>query len=401
MACDAARHPIAGPFLIHFMSISKTARIAACLALTAAPLVAAQAQDERLSVHGSATIGYGKSDNLQILGVTKDGTTDYRLVVLQFGYQLSSKDRVVTQLRHRRVGNSPLNGQIPPFEPIWAFYEHKFDNGYTLKAGRNPLPRGIYNEVRYIGTLLPTFRVGNAVYGETHEFIDGVVLRKPFDLGGNWRLDASVYGGGYDLRATVPVPTGVVAFSLRNENTFGGQLWLNTPIDGVRFGVFMNNYQITPNATLPKEQRNKRTTNMLYSAEAVGEKVFVRSELTTFKQTKLPNFLDYAAYYVQAGVNVSEKFTVVGEYSDGRNMVNFPGTQIPTARLPLNQDFTLGFSYKPSPSVSFKLEGHRVKGYEFDTPVPSISVPSQPPLVASLAPASKTFYGIASVAFSF
>ncbi|MBL0938668.1 MAG: hypothetical protein IBJ03_07225 [Gemmatimonadaceae bacterium] len=377
-------------------------RIAATVLLASTTLsMTLEAQDERLSVHGSATIAYGKADNLPVTGITKDGTSDYRLLALQFGYKISDKDRVVTQLLHRKIGSSPLNAIVPAIEPVWAFYEHRFDNGVSLKAGRNPLPRGIFNEIRYIGTLLPLFRVGNAVYGETLEFVDGVVVRKPFDLGNDWKIDATVFGGGYDLRAQIPSASGVSVVNTRNENTIGGQVWLNTPIDGVRVGAFANNYMSTPSSTLPEAQRPNRTTTLLYSAEAVFSKAFARGEYTTFKQTKSPNFVDFASYYVQAGITPTEQLTLTAEYNDGRNVVRFAGTQIPNIDLPLNQDIALGVAFKPSAQIAFKLEGHRVEGYQFDRAVPSVIPPTAPPLVARLAPASKTFYGLVSVAFSF
>jgi hypothetical protein len=362
--------------------------------------IALRAQDDRLSIHGSASLAYAKSDKLPINGITKDGTSSYRLLALQFGYKISDKDRVVTQLLHRHVGQSPLNAVTPDIEPVWAFYEHKFDNGTSVKAGRNPLPRGIFNEVRYIGTLLPLYRVGNAVYGETLEYVDGVVVRKPFTLGA-WGVDVTGFAGGYDLKAQIPTSSGVSVVNTRNENTVGGQVWLKTPIKGVRAGVFMNNYQSTPSSTLPEASRPKRTNTFLYSAEAAFDKVFARTEMTTFKQTKAPNFVDVKTWYVQAGVNATEKVTFVGEYNDGRNIVRFAGTPIPDLSLPFNEDYSVGIAYKPSAQVSFKLEGHRSTGYQFDTPVPSVIPPTAPPLVARLADPSKTFFGLASVAFSF
>lgn len=367
-------------------------RSLAYLTLATAPLTVA-AQDDRLSIHGSATLAYTKSDRLPLNGITKDGTSDYRILALQFGYKISDRDRVVTQLLHRKNGMSPLNAVTPVIDPVWAFYEHRFENGLVAKVGRNPLPRGIFNEIRYIGTLLPLYRVGNAVYGETLEFVDGVVLRKPFELGGDWKLDVTAFGGGYDLKAQIPTDTGITTLNFRNENSVGAQVWLNTPIEGVRVGAFANNYQGTPRATQPH-----RTTTFLYSAEAVFSKVFARSELTTFRN---PDFVDFRSYYVQAGITPTEKLTFVTEYNSGRNIVRFSGTPIPDLSLPLNDDIAVGVTYRPSAQVAFKLEGHRAEGYSFDTPVPSVIPPTRPPLVATLAPAQKTYYMLASVAFTF
>lgn len=359
------------------------------------------AQDERLSIHGSANIGYGKTDGLPVFGLTHDGRSDYRVIALLFGYQISDKNRVVTQLLHRKFGESPLNAETPDIEPIWAFFEHKFDNGFTVKAGRNPLPRGIFNEIRFIGTLLPFYRVGSAVYGETLEYVDGVTVRKPFALGGKWSLDATVFAGGYDLKKQLPTSTGAEVVNVRNENSVGAQLWLNLPIDGVRVGVFADNYQATPAASLPEAQRPNRTTTMLYSAEVVRAKTFVRGELTTFTQLQEPGYVNFTSYYAHAGVNPTEKLTLAVEYGAGTNVVRFAGTPTPDLDLPFNKDLALGVTYKPSPQVAFKLEGHTVEGYQFDRPVPSVIQPSAPSLVARLAPASQAYYGIASIAFSF
>lgn len=363
---------------------------------------ALRAQDERLTIHGAASLAYGKSDKLPISGITKDGTSDYRILALQFGYKVSEKDRFVTQLLHRKNGASPLNAITPAIEPVWAFYEHRFDGGSSVKVGRNPLPRGIFNEIRYIGTLLPLYRVGNAVYGETLEFVDGVVYRTPISLGKSWSLDATAFAGGYDIKAQVPSSSGVSSVvNARNENSIGGQLWLKTPIDGVRFGAFVNNYQGTPRATLPEASRPKRTTTMLYSADAVFSKAFARAEFTSFTQKKAPNFVDFQSWYVQGGITPTEKLGFVAEYNAGRNVVRFTNTPIPNIDLPLNKDLVIGASYKPSVHVAFKLEGHSVKGYQFDTGVPSIIPPTAPPLVAKLAPAKKTYFALASVSVSF
>jgi len=101
----------------------KRGRVAAMVFLAGMTVSAtAEAQqDDRLSIHGSATIAYGKSDRLPVSGITKDGTSDYQILALQFGYKISDKDRVVTQLLHRKIGSSPLNAVTPAIDPVWAF----------------------------------------------------------------------------------------------------------------------------------------------------------------------------------------------------------------------------------------------------------------------------------------
>jgi hypothetical protein len=379
------------------MMIRKISHIAACALFALTPALAS-AQDDKLTIHGSANIGYGKTDGLPYFGMTRDGTSDYRAIALQFGYKISDKDRVVTQLLHRNFGTSPLKAIQPVVEPVWAFYEHRFDNGTSVKLGRNPLPRGLFNEVRFIGTLLPFYRVGSAVYGETLEFLDGVVVRKQVDVGDDWSVEGYLFGGGFDLKGQIPVGTRNFVFNLRNENTVGTQVWLNTPIKGVKVGGFLASYQQTPAAGLPDSIRSPRTLTYMLSADGTFDKAFVRGEYSAF-DTKDPNYIKVNSWYTSAGVMPTEKVTLAVEYSGGNNNIQL--TPLPNLDLPLNKDLAFGVTYKPSAQVAFKLEAHKVDGYAFDVPVPSVIPPTAPPFVATLAPASKAYYGLLSVAFSF
>ncbi len=378
----------------------KTRILVAGLLLASASIPqAARAQGEladRLSVHGSINMAYGKSDGLPAFGIDKDGTSSYRAVALQFGYQIDDNDRVVTQFLHRRNGNSPLNTVEPDFAPIWAFYEHKFDNGVKVKLGRTPLPRGLFNEVRFVGTLLPFYRVGRAVYGETLEQLDGVVVSKPFDLGG-YRLETHAFAGGFDLRAQLVGPSGASVFTQRMENSVGTQLWLHTPVDGLKVGGYAHSYLGTPHYTRPDSLRGDRSTTWMLSGEYAKPRAFVRGEYTQFLQSGDRNYL---GWYAQAGVKPVEKLTVAAEYQEANFRVELPAP-IPAVEVPMSKELTIGLTWHRSANVSFKLEGHRVTGYDFDTAVPTIIPPSAPPFIATLAPASKTNYLLASVAVAF
>ncbi|MBX7117884.1 MAG: hypothetical protein K1X31_02675 [Gemmatimonadaceae bacterium] len=370
--------------------------LAAVLCAAAAPAASAQDIAERLQIHASINMGYGKSDNQQTFGITKDGTSEYRAVALQFGYAIDDNDRVVTQFLHRYFGASPLNDASPDFYPVWAFYEHAFENGTKVKLGRAPLPRGLFNEVRFVGTLLPFYRVGRAVYGETLEQIDGVVVSKPWDVG-SFRIETYGFAGGFDLRAVLADAGGTTVYEARNENTVGTQVWVNTPIEGVRFGGFVARYNTMPFATVAPGSRSKATITSMVSAEAAFSRAFVRSEYTSFDQGESNN---YNAWYAQAGVKPVSALTVAAEYQEARILVGLPAP-VPSVKLPLSKELTVGLSWSASPNVAFKLEGHQVRGYDFDTAVPTIIPPVAPPFIATIAPATKSHYILASVAVAF
>ncbi len=385
--------------MLRLLPVAVLASSALALSLAAPRDLAAQ--DDRFSFHGSINAGIGKSDGLGVFGLDKDGTSDYRAVAMLFGYKTSENGRVVTQLLHRRIGTSPLSASEPAVNAVWAFYEHRFDNGTAVKFGRNPLPRGIFNEVRFIGTLLPFYRNGTSVYGETLEYIDGVVASRTFDLSDDWRLESSAFVGGFDVRAILPSSTGSNVVRLRAENSAGTQLWLHTPVEGVRLGAFVNNYQQTPHLRLPEAQRSSRTTTTLFSLDAVRSIGFLRAEYTAFNgKTASGQKSHYDGWYTLAGVKPTERLTIAAEYSAANNRINLAAPVEPIT-VPVTKDVGVGVAWAVNPGLVFKLEGHRQEGYSFDTPVPTIVPPAGPPFRATLAPAAKAFYGLASIAVSF
>src|SRR5687767_13245502 len=166
------------------------------------PVAAASAQDplDRLEMHGSLNAGYGRSDTLGVYGIPQKGTSDYRVFTLQLRYTLGDRDRIVTQIFNRRLGTSPLAGAISDVTMQWAYWQHQRGD-VTLKVGRNPLPRGLLNEVRYIGTVLPFFRPPMELQSDAFDAIDGVVLGYRRELGAGIGLEQFAFFGGSEWRA--------------------------------------------------------------------------------------------------------------------------------------------------------------------------------------------------------
>ncbi|MEP6998955.1 MAG: hypothetical protein ABI969_00655 [bacterium] len=380
---------------MNFSTISRTsfAAVASAVLFNAAS-VGAQDWTDRVSLHGSLNTSYGKSDGLGVFGVNKDGTSDYRAMTLLVGYKLDNNDRVVIQLLNRGLGDAPQKSIEPEIQPIWAFYEKKAA-GYTVKLGRNPLPRGIFNEVRFVGTLLPFFR--ESFYGETLENIDGVVVSRSFDLGHDWGLDAHVMGGAFSVKYTLPSPTGTTVASLRAINSAASQLWLRTPIEGLRVGTFWNRFQM---AGAIGDTSESTTKARMVSVDGDFSRFVARAEWQNFYAGKGHSETAFRSWYAQGGVKFTEKVAVFGEYNTARNLIHFPSS-IPDLDLNLSNDFAGAVNYAPSANVKFKVELHQADGYSFDTSVPTIIPPSAPPFVMKAAPRSKANYGIASVAVSF
>ena len=121
----------------------------------------------------------------------------------------------------------------------WAFYQRAFHEGTTLKIGRMPIPRGIYNELRSVGVALPMYRPPVVFYDEGayySETIDGAIVSHTFAESSPWSLETHGYVGGWRSLAYDTWSEQYSIQRVRAENAVGTQLWLNTPIDGVRLG---------------------------------------------------------------------------------------------------------------------------------------------------------------------
>jgi len=378
---------------MHTRSRLFTAVLAAVAAIwgVAAPASAQQWAD-RFTIHGSLTDGYGKADGEQYFGISREGTAKYHALALQLGYMIASQDRVVVQLLNRQIGDSPLMSLEPSVAPVWAFYEHRA-GGWTFKVGRNPLPRGLFNEVRFIGTLLPFYRVGKDVYGETLENIDGLVVSRRFNVGA-WGIDANAFTGNFGIKALLPQASSVLAYHAKAGNSMGASVIVRTPVPGVRVGAFVDDY-----AKLPKSSGDRSRT-FLYSFDGDWSRGWVRSEYTTFqdRQYSKPN---YAAWYGQAGIKISEKWQVAAEHGDGKFTVDLPQPFV-SADIPFSAYNGVALNFSPMSALRLKLEYNKQQGYIFDNVVPIFTGPtSMNPPVMGVAPKSKSNYMIASVAVTF
>jgi hypothetical protein len=268
----------------------------------AASAVSGQDQD-RLRVHGYLTQGYAKSDSLPVLGIGADATADYRNAALQLRYALSDVDNLVLQVSHRRMGSSVLapDGTV---ELDWAFYARRFGPA-SVKLGRFPTPMGIYSEIRDVGTLIPFYRPAESVYLEGFETLDGGMLSGGFVVG-NWFLEASAYAGGADYRGQQVQPEGTFLMTERLERVFGGQLWVNTPIPGVRAGVGQLRFPID----IPGlgEQDGVATVG---SVDVSLDRAMVRAEAS---RLGLGDYMESTAWYVQGGARAWRELWLNAQY---------------------------------------------------------------------------------------
>ena len=331
----------------------------------------------RLQIHGYLSQAYARADQHQILGITKEGTAEYRLAALQFRYAMTGNDTFVLQIAHEKMGESPIEEE--EIELDWGFYERRFGRGTRVKVGRVQMPFGIYNETRDVGTLLPFFRLPNNYYGEgayETEAIDGAVVIHRFAADSPWSIEASAYYGGWD---TLQVRETVAKAEM--IDALGGQLWLSTPVDGLRFGLGALRVTETE-GFLPKGVEHDQKT-IHGSIDANFARFVVRGE---YRHTNVEGGSSDKAMYGQVGVRVLPRLMVVVQADREKIHVPSMGPFMPAMDQTTGRDVALALNYFFRSDVVMKVEAHRNRHVAIEDGVPSFTnVPRADYAIVSLS----------------
>ena len=102
-------------------------------------LEAAESGDlgSKLKFHGFLSQAWAKTDGEPFLGITEEGTTDYRNVALQLRYELAERQSVVFQLGHEQRGNSPREPFRDEVSGLWWWRLPKSLHQGPWIAGQN------------------------------------------------------------------------------------------------------------------------------------------------------------------------------------------------------------------------------------------------------------------------
>jgi hypothetical protein len=342
-----------------------------CVSLAFAASARAQS-DGHLIIHGYLTQAYGTATGGTFLGIPDGGTANYGIGALQFRYALSPTQNMTVQLTNRRMGESPLTVGENDIRVDWAFYNQRFGN-FDVKIGRVAIPAGIYNEIRDVGVVLPMYRVPFNFYLEgayTSETVDGAVGSYTIGAGKPWSMDVSAFGGEWHITDRIQDDSVYVAKSTRATKAVGGQTWLNTPVDGLRFGFGASRY------TTQVETVGGDWKEWHGSFDLSLDRVTAQSEI---RHITFPDG-SYEAHYVYLGVRPLHKLTISG-------MADFANVDLDLGpavfALKWNAEYSIGASYAFAPNLVVKLEGHRAFGYQAD--LPALDPTAQPPALVKYA----------------
>lgn len=337
----------------------------AALAISPAPS-SAQGLPDRLIIHGYLTQGYATTNGPMILGIPNDGTFDYRRVALLFRFKATPNDAFVVQLANRRLGESLINDFTPEVQLDWAFYERRLGDNGTLRIGKAPIPMGISNETRFQGTLLPFYRVPFGFYSEggfTSETLNGVIFTRKLNPGAVWLLTGSLFAGEFDylqaasLPATDTTAAEYVVQNARARNLLGAQLWLQTPLKGLRLGAGAARRE-DEGALLDLISGSGATKDLWASIDGDFDRLTVRGE---FRRLAFGSGgALYKSNYEQVGYRILEPLLVTIQ-RDATDV--FTETPIGTIKIPYDRDQAIGVAYTFTPNVVGKLEFHDADGY--------------------------------------
>jgi hypothetical protein len=323
----------------------------------------AESASPKVTLHGYLSQAYATTNRHQIFGIPKDGTADYRTAALQLRTEVSGRDALVLQVVHERLGNGPGHEAKDHFDLDWIFYERRVGDGMSARVGKVKIPFGIYNEIRFVGPLLPLFRAPEAFYGGgsySFDSLNGVVASAHFFPGRRFSLDADLYAGEWTfVQRDQKTPA-------HAKNGLGGQIWLGTPIRGVRAGLA--GHRSTVHNMLDKDpDLRERHSKWSASLDADLEHVRVNAE---YSRSAFPEGHSSAAYALISW-HATEKWSLTAQASRShlvfRSPFPFDG--------PISRDYAIAARYAPRRSLQLKLENHWAEGHHFDAPGHSLLDP--------------------------
>jgi len=352
----------------------------------AASRSAAQTLTDRLVIHGYLTQGYATTNSYMLMGIPKDGTFDYRRAALLLRFKGTPNDAFVVQIANRRLGESPINDLTPDIALDWAFYERRLGDNTTLRLGKAPIPMGISNETRFLGTLIPFYRVPYGFYsegGQTSETLNGVVLTRKLNAGSKWLVTGSLFGGAYDYleeattTATDSTPARFIVDKGVARNLLGAQFWLQTPLPGLRVGVGASRREdegaVTDHYTGPGA-----TKTVWASVDGSFDRLIARAEILNVRLGR--GGANLRTYYGQVGYRIVEPLLVTVQHDV--MSAEFP-TPVGPFHFQFLRDNGIGVAYTFTRNVVGKLEYHDSDGYGVEAVVNFAGPPIQSRYVIS------------------
>lgn len=201
-----------------------------------------------VALHGFLSQGFLATTDYDYLGKTTEGSFQFTEVGVNASYSPFNRTRITAQ------GFAFDAGQVGNLEPFldYASIEYTFNDKLGVRAGRVRRPGGLYNHIQDVdlartSVLLPQ-GIYDARWRDFSTSIDGGVAFGNISLGKAGSLSYEVFCGLVNLseeggvaRWILDGQTGVTLDGFTQPLEVGGQIWWNTPVNGLRVGAMAAN----------------------------------------------------------------------------------------------------------------------------------------------------------------
>ncbi len=327
-----------------------------------------------VDLHGFVSQGFLYSSRYNYLGNSSQGSFKFTEAALNASFNPFPRTRISAQAFTYDVGDAGNYDVVLDY----AQAEYTFNDYVGIRAGRIRRPQGIYNDIQDVDVartfvLLPQ-GIYDARWRDFYASLDGGEFFGTLPLRRAGSLSYEVYGGmvnpsldgGAALQIRDSLPASGHLDSIDPAMEFGGQLWWNTPVDGLRFvaagGVvpvfnFNTTIQI-PGGTIRPNNRTEALFQQ-YSAEYLWESWTFQTELyfrDYYPKSAAPD-THLLTWYGSAAYRFNKWFEAGGYYTE-----YYGDTHQSDNSLFYQKDAALALRFDATEWWTFKIEGHYIRG---------------------------------------
>jgi hypothetical protein len=325
--------------------------------------------------HGFFSQGFLYSSDYNYLGDSTRGSFLFTEAGLNASFNPFPRTRIAAQGFTYDVGDAGNYDVVLDY----ALAEYTFNDYFGVRAGRIRLPGGIYNDIQDVDVARTFVLLPQGVYdARNRDFsvsLDGGEFFGTIPLQQAGSLSYEIYAGmlnpsdngGVALKIRNNLPPFIHFDSIDSAAQFGGQLWWNTPVDGLRFGAsggFVPEFNF--NSTIqtrggPVHPNNKtEVVIQQYSAEYLWKAWTFQTEF--YLRDLYPQAAGMAnthnlSWYASAAYRFNKWFEAGGYYTEYYDNVNQSGHS-----LLYQKDTALTLRFDPKNWWTFKIEGHYLRG---------------------------------------
>jgi len=328
-----------------------------------------------VTFHGFVSQGFLYSSAYNYLGESSKGSFKFTEAALNASFNPLPRTRISAQAFTYDVGEAGKYDVVLDYAQV----EYTVNDYFGVRAGRIRRPQGIYNDIQDVDVartfvLLPQ-GMYDARWRDFYVSVDGGEFFGTIPLQHAGSVAYEIYAGldrpsddgGIALQLHNSLPPFIHVDSIPPAAMFGGQLWWNTPIDGLRFGAtggfisaasFDSTIQ-TPGGPIHPDNRSDVIIQQ-YSAEYLWRAWTFQSEL--YLNDIYPAAAGMSAthgltWYASAAYRFNKWFEAGGYYTEYYGDTPQSGNS-----LLYQKDAALALRFDPKDWWTFKVEGHYIRG---------------------------------------